>query len=351
MGNSIKEEVYKCSKCGLCQSVCPIYIATKNEMYLERGRCIILNNYFNNEKKLSSKFIKELDICLNCNACSDFCPSSIDAEEIFTQVKYKFNYRYSILPFYIIFKLQLLIHKLKSYIFKNDELYKCRINREKTIIKSNEEQNIVYFQGCINKYINPTDKNASLNIIEQLGYNITFISNDCCGLPILSDGKLDEFNKNSDKIIKSIPENVKYIVCSCDSCFKTLKKALYGSKFSSKIITLDELLKLNYIQLPVSRNTLYYKPYSRKQDSSLFNNFQPITKKGHCSLMENFFILKHKKLALKLLNSIFYTKEETDNKNIITSCRLAQFGLKKGFEITGSNTKVMSYAEYLSYFE
>ena len=58
MDIDIKEEVYKCSKCGLCQSVCPIYLATKNEMYLSRGRYIVLNNSYNYNKKLSTKFIK-----------------------------------------------------------------------------------------------------------------------------------------------------------------------------------------------------------------------------------------------------------------------------------------------------
>ena len=40
MNDKIKEEIYKCSKCGLCKSVCPIYLATKNEMYSPRGRYI-----------------------------------------------------------------------------------------------------------------------------------------------------------------------------------------------------------------------------------------------------------------------------------------------------------------------
>ena len=87
MNEQIKEEVYKCSKCGQCQSVCPIYIATKNEMFLARGRDIVLNNSFKNNSKLTQQFIKNLDICLNCNACKRFCPSNLDAQAIFTTLK------------------------------------------------------------------------------------------------------------------------------------------------------------------------------------------------------------------------------------------------------------------------
>ena len=80
----IKEEVYKCSKCGHCQSVCPVYRATKNEMYLARGRYIVLNNFYNNGQPLSEKFINDLDICLNCNECKRFCPSNLDSAKIYT---------------------------------------------------------------------------------------------------------------------------------------------------------------------------------------------------------------------------------------------------------------------------
>ena len=111
---TIKEEVYKCSKCGLCQSVCPIYLATKNEMYLSRGRYIVLNNFFNNNKKISKKFINNLDICLNCNACKNFCPSNIDAKSIFTKLKNKYNYRYGIIPFSINYFFNLFIKSFKK---------------------------------------------------------------------------------------------------------------------------------------------------------------------------------------------------------------------------------------------
>ena len=61
--NEIKEEVYKCSKCGLCKSVCPLYLATKNELYSPRGRNIVLNDFFSKGKKLSNKFIKVFFFC------------------------------------------------------------------------------------------------------------------------------------------------------------------------------------------------------------------------------------------------------------------------------------------------
>lgn len=333
----IKEEVYKCSKCGLCQSVCPLYLATKNEMFLSRGRYIVLNNFFNNGKKLTKNFIKNLDICLNCNACKNFCPSSIDAVKIFTKLKSENNFKFKLFGFSFYYFLYLNLQR-----FLKKEIY---IKRKKRIIKKSNEEKVVYFQGCINKYINPSDKNATLNIIEQIGYEVVSISNSCCGLPYLSDGNLTKFNRNAKKIVKSITKEAKYIVCSCDSCFETLSKI---DEISHKLIRIDDFLKINYVDIPSYENTVYHRPLNRKDTSFVPESMHVINTKGSCSLMENFFILKYRQIVKKIIDTVFYKKEEIDNKYVITTCQLAKIGLEKGAKIIGSNAKILTYSEYIA---
>ena len=118
MNQQIKDEIYKCSKCGLCKSVCPIFQATKNEMYLPRGRYIVLNNYINNNIPLSSNFIKDTDICLNCNLCKLFCPSSIDSEKINTLIKNENNYKFGILTFFQYYQIILYSNYCQYIIIK-----------------------------------------------------------------------------------------------------------------------------------------------------------------------------------------------------------------------------------------
>lgn len=337
MDIDIQEEVYKCSKCGLCQSVCPVYLATKNEMYLPRGRYIILNNFFNNKKKLSKKFIKNLDLCLNCNVCKNFCPSNIDANEIFTLLKNKYNYTF--IPFSLKYSFFLFKHLLnkKTPLIKR----KKRLNTEST------KEKVVYFQGCVNTYIDSSDKNASLNILDKLGYEVLSINTACCGLPHLSDGNLKAFYKNAQKITKNIPSDCKYIVCSCDSCYQTLKRI---EEISNKLITIDELLKINAYTIKVQDNSFYHKPLARKEHCYLPLEIKLINRKGCCSLMENFFMIKHKEASTKILKTVFYKKEEIDNKIIITSSQQDKIGLIENINKISANTKVYSYSEYVHLF-
>ena len=329
----IKEEVYKCSKCGLCQSVCPLYIATKNEMFLARGRYIVLNNFFNNKRKLSKKFINNLDICLNCNECTNFCPSNIDAKEIFTNIKSQYKYSFGIIPFSIKYFFYLLLNSLKKD--------KPIIDLIKVENKQMKEK-VIYFQGCINKYIDSSDKNASLNILGKLGYDVIKIDSNCCGLPLLSDARMQEFEKNAIKIQKAMPLDAKYIVCSCDSCYRTLKKI---ESISDKLITIDELLKLNSYEVKLVDNIFLHQSLGKKEN--LFINLPIINRKGCCSTMENFFLLKHPDISDELLQNCFYKKEEIDNKTIITTCQLDKVGLKNGIKTINSNANLYSFSEYI----
>ena len=335
MGNiDIKEEVYKCSRCGLCGSVCPVFLTLKNEIYLPRGRFNILNRHFQSSIPLSKKFIRDLDICLNCGECTKFCPSSIDSVKIFTQLKNE--YKTDIIPFSLKYKLILLLHSIKKLFIKNS-LYKVNTARIKTYTVS-KQADIVYFQGCFNRYINPSDKNAALNLLNMHGYNILKVINSCCGLPYLSEGSLDKFKKNIERIKKSVPDNAQYIVCSCSSCFKTLSEAFKDS--SIKLITIDKLIPYD----DTLGNFLYHKPYAH---SEYKGNIPLLNKKGSCSMMENYFMLKHPDLAEQLFETVFYSKDDVKDNDIVTSCALDKWGLIEGFKKKGINAGVYSIAEYI----
>ncbi len=332
--DKIKEEIYKCSKCALCQSVCPLYIATKNEMYLPRGRYITLNNFYNNSKPLSSDFIKNIDICLYCNKCKNFCPSSIDSDNIFTFIKSKYGNK-SLLPSFS--ALYFVYLSLVGILPKNI------ISKRKKFKLLETKGTVLYFEGCYNRYINPSDKNASINLIKSLGYEVEIIS-DCCGYPFLSDGNTEKFNKNKNKLLNKMYQEYDYIVCSCDTCYYTLSKI---SEISHKLIKLDEFLYLNNYkfsnQINKDINVFYHKPLVRIKDCYLPDNVLIMNTKSSCALSENFFCFKHKKLTKVLTDNVFYNPDNYEGKTVITTCNISKIGLKKFLK----KSYVISYSSFI----
>ena len=110
-------------------------------------------------------------------------------------------------------------------------------------------------------------------------------------------------------------------------------------------ITLDELLSLNNYEIQKEDNIFYHKPLSKKENLSI--NFPIINRKGSCSTMENFLLLKHPEFAEELFQKVFYKKDEIDNKTIITTCQLDNVGLKKGIKTINSNANLYTLTEYI----
>ncbi len=370
---NLKEDIYKCSKCGLCKTVCPIFLAAKNELYLPRGRFILLNSLNGNFSSVSKHFLSTLDLCLNCNLCKEFCPSSIDSAFIFTEIKSQLKYKFSPLPFFLIFKTLLLIFAVlrffysvcSCFIMRSQNSSKCENNSlfpklfKLTTPKSakydfnpNSKKggNVIYFEGCFNKYINPSDKNACINIIKALGYNIVKIESNCCGYPLLSDGNIKQFNSGIKKIFSNMNMDFDYCICSCDSCFDTLfNAAQYDEKYKfirDKLIRFDDFLKINNVLLK-NYDALYYKPLVRKEECYLPQSVKILNKKGTCSLFENFFLIKHPLFTKKYFDSLFFNKNEINNKTIITSCNISKWGLIINSNSLKSNTNIISYSEYV----
>ena len=78
----LKEKINNCSRCGLCLSVCPIFELTRNDCTSPRGKCILLNEMFKKNNKISKLQKKYMKMCTNCGKCFDYCPSKIDIIEI-----------------------------------------------------------------------------------------------------------------------------------------------------------------------------------------------------------------------------------------------------------------------------
>jgi glycolate oxidase iron-sulfur subunit len=69
---NIKEDIIeildKCTKCGLCKELCPVFRALKTEENSPRGHAILLSN------KVFSDLVYK---CTLCKACEEKCPFNL----------------------------------------------------------------------------------------------------------------------------------------------------------------------------------------------------------------------------------------------------------------------------------
>lgn len=244
-----KDEIHSCSKCGLCQAVCPIYKITGNDCTVSRGQFIMLQGLINGELKMSKAINRYLDLCLKCSACSKYCPSGIDVVEIVALAKAEY------------FKLH-KIEKLKSAIIKtgvnlihsinNLKAFKHNMSAPKTF-----EKKVIYFAGCGGA------QQSVIKILNSMNIEVITPSFNCCGFPFFVKGDLDSFKEYMENFYSVLEKYGNFdIVTNCATCEKSLK---YYQKWGGKEVRIKNVFeyikeKSLHLELKKPKTVTFHKP-------------------------------------------------------------------------------------------
>src|SRR3990172_5917439 len=71
------EDLARCVHCGLCLQYCPTYVVTGLETESPRGRLALMRAAVEGKLNMSDGFAEHMDLCLQCRACEDVCPSGV----------------------------------------------------------------------------------------------------------------------------------------------------------------------------------------------------------------------------------------------------------------------------------
>lgn len=381
-----KEEINKCSKCGLCQSVCPIYKLTGNDCAVSRGKFVMLDGVLKGDLKLNRNINKYLDLCLKCDKCSNFCPSSIDVCKILETAKY--NYEKNTLWGKFIFFLE------SKYVFGNLlKLFKTLINphplREGKQLFASEASSrdvgagenklkLLYFKGCVNNIFPQTDKflhklfdNSDVEIIEK--------DFDCCGLPFLSSGNLERFEEVKKHNLELMNCDFDYILTDCASCESTLKgyfqptrndvglesptydlslRANEKSVAIPSFISLGELIANQNIKFKFEKpiKVTFHKPCHLENDDFWLKiienceNVEYVKMKDYdeCCGFSGEFAIKNHKISMQISKQKAQNAINTGADYVITTCPACVLGLKQGMLGIKKSPKVLSLSDFLN---
>jgi Fe-S oxidoreductase len=251
--------IEQCNGAGVCRkadgTMCPSYMATRDEEHSTRGRANSLRNALSGvlppEEFFSPRMYDVLDLCLECKACKAECPSGVDMAKIKYEYLSHYHEKHGV-PlrarlFANIHSLSNLAHyfaplvnfgmslgvtrwvnekifgisshrALPTFVFKTfrDQAVSHQpsaiSNKSISNLQSpitNYERSVVLFTDTFTNFNHPEIGLAALRVLEAAGYNVLMPNHGCCGRPMISKGLLWQAKEQAKKNVEALYPFVK----------------------------------------------------------------------------------------------------------------------------------------------
>ncbi len=262
MLEELHEQLAVCNRCGLCQSVCPLFATTGREADVARGKLALLNGLAQDLLQDPQGVLARLQRCLLCGACAANCPSGVRVTEIFLRAR-------AILTGYLgLSRLQKAVfrgllaqprffHRLLAlgakcqgfFLQPADELLGSSCARFLTPLLQARHfrplaatpfhkqlpvhespaapgrPTVAFFVGCLVDKIFPEVGQAVLTVLKYHGIGLIVPRDQgCCGIPALSAGDLSAFSRLVRYHLQQWQEQSwDYLLTACATCTATIK--------------------------------------------------------------------------------------------------------------------------------
>jgi len=297
----------------------------------------MLQGLIKNELKMSKTINRYLDMCLKCNACTNFCPSGIDVVDIVALAKAEY------------FKLH-KAEKLKSKVLKF--LLNCiKITHIFKPKSKSFTSKVIYFGGCsgVNK--------SAVKILNSLNIEVITPDFDCCGFPFFVRGDMDNFKEYADKFYSILEKYENYdVVVNCATCEKSLKS--YTKWFEGKDVNIKNIFeyireKKQTFELKKHQKITYHKPCNLNNFEDIkyvlenTKNLEYIEMKDYdkCCGLEGIANFKEHKIMSKLFKDKAENIKSTGAKTVLTSCLACKITLSL---YSWGRYKVQDFIEFLA---
>lgn len=302
-------EIEKCTSCGLCKDVCPVFALNFREAEGPRGKINLLSALIEEKLDPDQEAVDIFNRCLLCYACQDACPAGVRTEKIWISARQiladevgrpfaKSLFLSRVLPNPSLLNFALGISRKlpgKDSAIKLRRLQLPRPSADRLDLllpevlepRSQLVGTVAFFPGCLLSEVFPYVGLKAAEILAYLGYRvITPVERVCCGAPAFNNGDMVAGRKLAERNLEILAHMDVDVVISpdatCGGAFHHEYELLFptGSLWRKTYLDFREKVRdFGEFVYGIMRNRkrLTYKPIQAKitvHDSCHLNHLQ-----------------------------------------------------------------------------
>ena len=252
--HSVEQSLDECIKCTICTSYCPVsavtdrfpgpkYVGPQAARFREQGQPHSPDH--------------SVDYCSGCRVCNEVCPAGVRIAEINARARAQIVAEHG-LPLRnrllgrneLLGKLGSIAPQAANFLLHNS-FSRLLAERWMGVARSSPlprwstsgtlrswlqrtarqrrkaEKKVVYFHGCATQYYEPFIGKAAIAVLQHLGYEVIVPLQNCCGLPMLSNGEFKAAKAYHQQNVAHLAGFAKAgfpIIGTSTSCTLTLKE-------------------------------------------------------------------------------------------------------------------------------
>jgi Fe-S oxidoreductase len=217
--------VEMCNNNGHCRkfdagTMCPSFRATRDEIHLTRGRAntlrLALSGQLGDQGEPAVK--EALDLCVSCKGCKRECPTGVDMARMKIEFLAHYHARHGFsareravgfLPHYAPLAARFApLANFASKLLQGPLGFAARpLPRWRSDYFRDTgapEGDVLLFVDTFNRYFEPENARAAMNVLEAAGYRVQAPSGLCCGRTFLSVGMVDRAKREAQRLLDAL---------------------------------------------------------------------------------------------------------------------------------------------------
>ncbi len=263
---ALDDRITACMKCGMCQSVCPMFGASGKEADVARGKLFLINNMAHELLKDPEALADKLGRCLLCGSCQAACPPGVKIMEVFMEARELVNAYIGLHPVKkMVFRTLLAKPGLFNFAMRvgapmQGLIFRKTGDAQGTVCapmlnfmlgdrhirplakkplhavygaldeprpsRSEGGLKVAFYPGCLGDKMYTDMAEACLKVLRHHKVAVFMpVGLACCGIPALSSGDAEGMIKQMKVNLEVLGKgDFEYLLSPCASCTSTIKE-------------------------------------------------------------------------------------------------------------------------------